>query len=160
MHTIYFWDLLSLWLILVKFLLNLFSKVFRFIKHPSALLPPCMPCCILCLPSADPFITLFFEVTPRGGATTARHSLTFCSLVTFEIWLKRGREQEAGRVDYFLFRLPLSGPSGDGGDDMHVWCLQRVGFTAAKMNHGIIDSFRMQLLTKFFHPALIQRCCG
>ncbi len=106
------------WLILVKFLLNMFSEVCRCIKCPSAL--PCMPCCILCLPSADPFITLFFEVTPRGGATTAWHPLTFCSLVTFDIWLKRGREQEAGRVYYFLFRLPLSGPAGDGGDDMHV----------------------------------------
>ncbi len=166
---IFTFEICWVWLILVKFLCNLFSKVCRFIKRPSALLPSCMPCCILCLPSADPFITLFFEVTPKGRGHNCQTPADF--LLSGDPWHLALEGAWAGGWESLLFPVcPTSSSSWvvlQGAGEMicmyvHVWCLQRmfVGLTAAKMNDGIIDSFRMQLLTRFLCPALVQRCCG
>ncbi len=165
---IFTFEICWVWLILVKFLCNLFSKVCRFIKRPSALLPSCMPCCILCLPSADPFITLFFEVTPKGRGHNCQTPADFLLRWPLTFGFRGGVSRRLG--EFIISCVPTSSSSWvvlQGAGEMicmyvHVWCLQRmfVGLTAAKMNDGIIDSFRMQLLTRFLCPALVQRCCG
>ncbi len=151
MHTIYFWDLLSL--------TNLgkvsIKYVFRSVVLNAHL--PCLAChAVFCACQVQTLLSPCFLRWPQGVGPQLPDTRWLSALwwpLTFG--LRGGVSRRLGEfiISCFVFLwVVLQGTGEMICMYVHVWCLQRVfvGFTAAKINDGIIDSFRKQLITRFF----------
>lgn len=126
---IYFWDLLSLWLILVKFLWNLFSKVCRFIKRPSALHAVLYFVLAKCRPFYHP--VFWGDPPPPQGAGPQLSDTRWLSALRWPLTFgfRGGVSRRLGEfiiscVSYFVFLwVVLQGAGEMICMYVHVWCL-------------------------------------